>query len=1103
MKLMFGWTRAQIVLCLSAFLLTVLLSLHVNTAISQAQNQASTNQAPKEITKGWQYHWGDIPLDEGNIPGLTEEEISRLDWRPFRFPKRLENHQGEKIVWLRVSLPDGQWQSPHLYLRAIPQIVNAYLERQPIYRQLSLNSASEANYTDYQWPIIPLESDFPGKTLLFRVYADNSIVYVGLFDRVVIGSQTALIQRFFRQAIDAILAILFTLLGLIAIFLSFKRQERKAYIYFGLLAILISLYTLTRSAAIAFFFNNLWNLRYIEFTVFYLMPVSNALFFEELFGAGYRSIIRRIWQINLAYAIAALFLITIRAVSWHYTVYSAQFILLLTAAAILLTGIKIAQKGNNDAKLFVSGFIILALSAVNDVLVYRLENNYFWYQKLYPWGMFAFILILGFILERRFDTARRLLQIYASELEAKNAALQKLDQLKDEFLANTSHELKTPLNGIVGIAESLIDGATGQLSKSTVFNLSLIVNSGRRLTQLVNDLLDFSQLRHKTIELRIKPVGLREVTEVVLMLSRPLVGNKSLQLINKIDPDIPPVDADENRLQQILYNLVGNAIKFTESGTVEVSAVVISDEIEITVADTGIGIPAEKLDRIFESFEQADGSIAREYGGTGLGLALTKQLVQLHGGTIFAEATLGMGSHLTFTLPLSKGKIEIKQQDNIPKVRYSEAIPGTSDELLIDGEVLVPTEGAFQLLVVDDEPVNLQVLVNHLSRQNYAITQATSGLEALEVIRNGFKPDLVLLDVMMPKMTGYELCQKIREQFLPNELPVVLLTAKNQVSDLVEGFGAGANDYLTKPVSKNELLARIKTHIRLAKINAAYGRFVPHEFLRFLERESIVDVQVGDQVQKEMTILFSDIRSFTSFSEKMSPKENFDFLNACLSQVSPVIRNHNGFIDKYIGDAIMALFPQTADDAVKAAIEMQKQVSLYNISLQESGGEAIAIGIGLHTGTLMLGTVGESERMETTVIADAVNLASRLEGLTKIYGVDILISEQTRHRLDNQLKENTRFLGRVKVKGKSQAVDVFEVFDGNPPHLMELKRQTRPEFEQGVAFYVEGKFDHAEQVFQQVLQRNEQDRVTQVYIARCKDAQVFGVSELNIVTTKT
>jgi two-component system sensor histidine kinase ChiS len=231
----------------------------------------------------------------------------------------------------------------------------------------------------------------------------------------------------------------------------------------------------------------------------------------------------------------------------------------------------------------------------------------------------------------------------------------------------------------------------------------------------------------------------------------------------------------------------------------------------------------------------------------------------------------------------------------------------------------------------------------------------------------------------------------------------------------------------------------------------------------------------------------------------MSPKENFDFLNACLSEVSPVIRKHNGFIDKYIGDAIMALFPQTADDAVQAAIEMQKQVSLYNIYLQQKGDEPITIGIGLHTGSLMLGTVGESQRMETTVIADAVNLASRLEGLTKLYGVDILISEQTLCLLDDAQNYKYRFLGRVKVKGKSQAVGVFEVYDANPQDVIELKMQTRADFEEAVELYVEEKFAQAQQVFQQVLQRNEQDRVTQLYIERCKKAQKYGVSELNIV----
>ncbi|MCZ0904476.1 response regulator, partial [Microcoleus sp. HI-ES] len=165
-------------------------------------------------------------------------------------------------------------------------------------------------------------------------------------------------------------------------------------------------------------------------------------------------------------------------------------------------------------------------------------------------------------------------------------------------------------------------------------------------------------------------------------------------------------------------------------------------------------------------------------------------------------------------------------------------------------------------------------------------------------------------------------CEKIREKFTAIEVPIVMLTAKNQVSDLVQGFDAGANDFLTKPFVKNELLARIKTHIRLAKINAAYGRFVPHDFLRFLGHESIVDVRLGDQIQKEMTVLFSDIRSFTTISEAMTPQENFNFINSYLSRVSPVIRAHQGFIDKYIGDAIMALFPESADDAVRAAVEM-------------------------------------------------------------------------------------------------------------------------------------------------------------------------------------
>ncbi|WP_424100374.1 ATP-binding protein [Moorena producens] len=1123
---MFSWKRAQILLCLGAFLISVLISL-LTIAPSQAESQASKTLPPFEITKGWHYLWGDVSINNlRNAKLCTKVEIAKSDpcWQPFTFPERLwksQQDQQQNNVWLGVRLPEGKWQSPTLYLGAVPNILEAYLDQQLIYTRLSPNSLPPANGDGYQWPIVPLDSNFSGKSLFINVYVgtDQSI-YIGFFDRIVIGSKFNVIRCLFKDEISTVLGCIFILIGLwFSLTCLFRSQDKGLILAFGLLAIASGVYNLSQSTIIPLLFKDSLNWEHTRYTAFCFLPILTLIGFEQIFGSGYFSIIQRLWQIHLIYSVISLGLIVIYNSSWLYDIYIDHYLLLASTIILLLHAIPIAiTQKNYYAKLFSSGLSILVLGGMHDILVYRFELEN-WYQRFYPWGMLLFILSLGLILERRFAETRRLLQEYNQKLETKNAALQEMDQLKNEFLANTSHELKTPLNGIIGIAESLIDGATGELSHSTASNLSLIVSSGKRLTQLVNDLLDFSALKHKQINLKIKPVGMREITEVVLLLSRPLLANKNLQLINQVSSSIPPVDADENRLQQILYNLVGNAIKFTERGMIKVSAEVVTSYLKITVSDTGIGIPPDKLDRIFEAFEQGDGSINRKYGGVGLGLAVTKKLVQLHGGDIDVESTPNLGSRFSFTLPISKGKVERKQREEVSKIQNYLAMASDShhlisdhlmsdhlmsnhlmsNHLMSDQNLSSPTVEAFNILIVDDEPVNLQVLVNHLSLHNYNITQAVNGLDAFTKICQGCRPDLILLDIMMPKMTGYEFCKKIREQFLPNELPVVLLTAKNQISDLVAGFAAGANDYLTKPISKNELLARIKTHLQLAKINVAYGRFVPREFLQFLERESILDVQLGDNVQKEMTVLFSDIRSFTTLSERMSPEENFNFINGYLSRVSPVIRNYNGFIDKYIGDAVMALFPEKADHALNAAIEMQKQVYLYNSHRHNSGYEAIAIGIGLHKGSLILGTVGESQRMDTTVIADTVNLASRLESLTKIYGTEILISKPTLTDLDNRDNYHYRCLGRVKVKGKSQPVEIFEVYDANPEDLIAFKSDTTPRFEEAVAYYVEKEFAQAQRIFEELLESNHQDRVVELYIERCVKAQRFGVSELDIV----
>jgi two-component system sensor histidine kinase ChiS len=1115
MRLTFGLTRTQIFLCLGVFLVAVLSGLFVTKLPIQLQSHTFTNSPLIEITQGWQYRWGDSPLNDVGIPIWTEEEATNSDWKSFKVPGKINRPSGEKtIAWLRVPLPEGQWRYPALDRRDIPYL-EAYLGNQLIDKFAELDSSGKRKFLEAPWPIIPLESGFQGKTLFFKVSVDasNSIT-VGTHRKVMLGSQVSILKKLVQQNIvDFIFGCFFIAIGIFPILVAFRRQDRKVYLSFGFLSLCIGIFTVTANELITLFCRTpliFFMSFYLGVTSSYFFPVGICIFFEHIFGTGHKFIIRRLWQINLIQAIVALSLCLINQESFQWINNKIQipyFFVLSTTLILLANSLIFALRGNDEAKLFAAGFSIFGLLGLRDVLagIKGLSPQ----QELYPWGMFIFILFIGFILERRFVEARDRLQAYSQELESNNAALQRMDKLKDEFLANTSHELRTPLNGIIGIAESMIDGATGSLTSLQVANLSLVVSSGRRLAHLVNDLLDFSKLKHKNIELQIKPVGMREITEVVLTLSQPLIGKKHLQLINKIGANIPPVDADENRVQQILHNLVGNAIKFTQAGVVEVSAAVVGNYLEITVSDTGIGIQADKLDRIFESFEQADGSISRQYGGAGLGLAVTKQLVQLHGGEIRVESELGKGSQFTFTLLLSQelqvGRLKVEGSEGLELGRLngesSQELKFQDSEVLTDNPNLQPPNlqpstpsGSYKILIVDDEPVNLQVLVNHLSLQNYAITQASNGMEALAVMQNGFKPDLILLDVMMPHMTGYEVCQKIREHFPPNELPVVFLTARNQVSDLVEGLDSGANDYLTKPIYKNELLARIKTHIHLSKINIAYSRFVPREFLRFLDKESIVDVQLGDQVHKEMTILFSDIRDFTSLSENMSPKENFNFINSYLSRVGPVIRNHNGFIDKYIGDAIMALFPESAQNALKAAIAMQQQVSLYNTHRHTIGYPSIAIGVGLHTGSLMLGTVGEKERMDTTVIADAVNLASRLEGLTKLYGAGIVISEQTLSRLDEQQAFSCRFLGRVRVKGKKAPVAVFEVYDGDPQPLIDLKMQTRADFEQGVYLYHQEQFAQAQAIFQQVLQTNEQDKAAKLYVKRCEQLQTYGSS---------
>ncbi|MEZ4830378.1 MAG: ATP-binding protein, partial [Bacteroidia bacterium] len=370
-----------------------------------------------------------------------------------------------------------------------------------------------------------------------------------------------------------------------------------------------------------------------------------------------------------------------------------------------------------------------------------LEKNQKQQNALMMGGGILLLILLGFWQWYRNVQHRKIARLEKERAER----LQQIDQLKDQFLANTSHELRTPLHGIIGLAESLhetLDHAGMEKEKES---LRLIISSGRRLSSLVNDLLDFAKIKNDELILSRKPVDVHTLTEVVLKLNTTLAKGKNLQLVDWVPEDLPPVYGDEDRLLQILHNLVGNAIKFTPHGTVAVHADQKGDMIEISVSDTGIGIPEDKFESIFREFVQGDGSTGRHYSGTGLGLSITRKLVELHGGKIWVESQLGEGSAFYISLPISKGEKQqaFRATPLLQPIVY-QSVRNNLDSPVHDPAISLSetsngkySDKQIRVLIVDDEPVNLQVVKNHLSDPRYEVVLAINGEEALRAMESG------------------------------------------------------------------------------------------------------------------------------------------------------------------------------------------------------------------------------------------------------------------------------------------------------------------------------------------------------------------------------
>jgi two-component system sensor histidine kinase ChiS len=647
-------------------------------------------------------------------------------------------------------------------------------------------------------------------------YCGNGEVYItmqvsnyyskyALVDTIVLGN-TQMIENSDKKKL-AFDLFLFGSTFIAAIYnfgLFLRRRKDKSPLYFAIVCIIVAIRTLFLGQRffISMFpgFSYITAMKimhwtfylYIPFIVLYIDSFYKGIVNKRIFAAAIYSAyiygfmvlispIRNLMDIILPFEIITYFFLL-------YLMYKVCKIYLL--------------KGKSDFVMAIAIFSLF-LTRLNDIL---------YEYSIIITGSFAALGTLVFIIANAYLLAERQSAAF-SNIEEMSEKLESINKQKDDFLAIVAHELKTPLNGIIGLSESLSDSTYFRVDEDINENISLINASAKRLSNLVNDIMVFSRLKNQDIKLHLKPVNINKISEMVVKFCSTILSNRKVSIVNLIDNKAPYVYGDEERVQQIFFNLVGNAMKFTSQGHVTLSYTCNENFVNISVEDTGIGIPKNKLHEIFNIYEQADG-ISDKYGGTGLGLYISRKLIELHGGNIEVQSEPGRGTKFTFKLPLSSEQIFNDFRGELGDVETGNTV---SEEWLLKDNFAVSTLGKCKILIADDEYINQRVLGKYLSGDEVTILRANNGEEAIRLVTEINDIDLVILDMMMPDLLGYEVCNLIRERYSIFELPILIMTADSRLENMVVSFECGANDYLVKPFNKYELLSRVSTLINLRR----------------------------------------------------------------------------------------------------------------------------------------------------------------------------------------------------------------------------------------------------------------------------------------------
>ena len=594
--------------------------------------------------------------------------------------------------------------------------------------------------------------------------------------------------------------------------------------------------------------------------------------------------------------------------------------------------------------------------------------------------------------------------------------LLELDKQKTEFFQNISHEFRTPITLIQGPLESAVAAGEG-LSYS---QSAIALRNSRRLLRLVNQLLDLQRLDAGRMQPSFHPCDLVEFVSQIVESFSPYCEKKGLHLVTQLD-ECSTVYLDMEKFDKVVYNLLSNAMKFTpEGGTISVRLKSEHNCCILQVQDTGIGIFKEQIPHLFERFRQAEGSANRSYEGSGLGLALVKELVELHGGQVTVESVYGEGT--TFSLWLVTGNTHLPTHQvletptelntsrasvELADLELVESTTENIEDITINFSSSIETQDSalktqHLILVVDDNP-DLRTYVSEIFRRNgYYVRTARNGYEGHGIAKE-IRPSLIVTDLMMPLVSGLEMIQMIRHEEKLKGTPIILLTAKVDEETRIEGTEHGADAYLAKPFNDRELLAEVRNLLalkenerRIVELNTYLTESVLKRFLPavLVQKAATGDLTLDLRPEPRLiTVLFSDIVGFTQLANTLRSRRVAELLNEYLEAMTKVVFGNGGTVDKFMGDAILALYgaPEelTPNEQVRRAINtaraMHRSLADLNQRWRDQGvfdGDkltSVQFRCGIHQGTAVVGMFGSAERADYTAIGPSVNIAARLQ----------------------------------------------------------------------------------------------------------------------------